>query len=451
MESSRTLSPQLLPIFAAVVLSLLPAASRSEEPLTPLGPEVQLNEHTAGGQSMPNLANHAGGFVVVWSSVDAYGYTPSTVRGRRFDPGLVPLGEEFQVSAPLSTIEEFGADVGAWDDESFVVVWARDVANSEIRAQIYDASGSPQGEPLEVADTESLVGYPRVEVGEGDFLVLWSSTSSESEQGVFPGDGDGLSVQARRFSSDGQSLGTIFQVNSYTPGDQTQPRAARLEDGSAWVVFRDFQGAGGSEEVQSVKVRRLAPGGVPTGADFQVNESTTGVALRPRISAASDGSFVVAWTSGVLELTEDAAIARRWGPGPVPLPLGDQFRVTQQKLRSSASEVVHLPDDGFLIVWEQSEGAPNPFVSDIAVGRFGSDGNRIGDDFTVNTLTTGFQYGAQVAEGPAGEYLLVWQSEASAGDDQDGSIQGRLFRFEDAIFSDDFESGDAQAWSPPAP
>jgi hypothetical protein len=51
----------------------------------------------------------------------------------------------------------------------------------------------------------------------------------------------------------------------------------------------------------------------------------------------------------------------------------------------------------------------------------------IGTEFRVNTYTTGTQAFPDVAAQPDGNFVVVWDSEGSAGSDSDGGIQGQRF------------------------
>src|SRR4029079_7226003 len=75
--------------------------------------------------------------------------------------------------------------------------------------------------------------------------------------------------------------------------------------------------------------------------------------------------------------------------------------------------------------------------------RFGSDGVAQGNDFQVNSFTTGFQRNSAIASSPDGDFVAVWDS-----DGRDGSGFG-IFgqRYGDILFEDGFESGNLSRWS----
>jgi len=101
-------------------------------------------------------------------------------------------------------------------------------------------------------------------------------------------------------------------------------------------------------------------GRADTGGEFRVNTYTTGDQSEPAVAIFEGGSFVVVWTSGQ-DGSGSGVFAQRYAAGGAPL----------------------------------------------------------GPEFRVNTFTTGSQDQPRVAAGGAGEFMVVWTSEA-----QDGSGPG---------------------------
>ena len=75
-----------------------------------------------------------------------------------------------------------------------------------------------------------------------------------------------------------------------------------------------------------------------------------------------------------------------------------------------------------------------------------ADGAPLGEEFQVNSYTTGDQGLASLRAGGAGDFVVAWTSLGSGGDDTSGySIQARRFRV--PCFADGFEDGDSGRWS----
>ena len=52
---------------------------------------------------------------------------------------------------------------------------------------------------------------------------------------------------------------------------------------------------------------------------------------------------------------------------------------------------------------------------------FTSTGGAVGPEFQVNTYTTGAQQNPSVTADPSGDFIVVWDSAATSGQDGDGS------------------------------
>lgn len=84
-------------------------------------------------------------------------------------------------------------------------------------------------------------------------------------------------------------------------------------------------------------------------------------------------------------------------------------------------------DDLFVVTWRARRPAdPNGY--EILARRFDGDGNALDEPFQVNTSVVGEQQDPAVAIDAAGNFVVVWQSDSSAGGDTSGqSIQLRRF------------------------
>ncbi len=160
----------------------------------------------------------------------------------------------------------------------------------------------------------------------GDFLITWQSE--------FALDDDYESVQAQRFASSGNAVGTQFQVNTYTTSIQGKPSVAVFPNGDSLIGWSSLAGVraqryasdgsdlGGEFIVSSsadvnygpsvaiadttefvftyshVLAQRFASDGTSQGGEFQVNTYTTGYQVRPAVAVDPSGNFAVVWESG---------------------------------------------------------------------------------------------------------------------------------------------------------
>ena len=121
---------------------------------------------------------------------------------------------------------------------------------------------------------------------EGNFVVVWNSYRQDgSSNGIF----------GRRLDSNCTPLSEEFQINIETSGNQREPSVAMDAAGNFVVAW---YGPGMAEEdKEDIFARRFDPNGLPLGSEFRVNTSTAYRQYSPAVSAGTDGSFVVVWTS----------------------------------------------------------------------------------------------------------------------------------------------------------
>jgi hypothetical protein len=165
------------------------------------------------------------------------------------------------------------------------------------------------------------------------------------------------------------------------------------------------------------------------------------------VAIAADGAFVVAWASV-------------GAPGPDPdigsiqaqlfaadgSALGEQFVVNSYTTGRQGRPVVAMhPVGGFVAAWASpgSDGSDQDSYS-IQARRFHADGSPDGEDLQVNSYTTGTQGVPRIVASDNGRITIVWASDGSSGTDDFHSIQARQFG---PFFQDGFESGDVGGWT----
>ena len=442
-----------LPGLACCTLLIgLPASARAEEPV-PRHPQFQVNQGTTGNQLLPRIAAVSEeGFLVVWHSGTSPGDDDSgtSILGRRLGGAGDPLGDEFQINA-TTTGDQRGAAVAFDSLGRGLLVWESESSGDgdndgwSIQGLRFDSLTGPVGTDFQVnAGTTGDQRQPEVAaLATGGFVVAWKGDSSAE------GDTSGSSVQARRFDPAGQSLGDDFQVNSYTTGDQSRPALAALPTGGFVVAWESYGSAGADTSSWSLFARRFSADGAPTAEPFAINEFTTSQQRDPAVAVSPDGQMLVTWqssTGGESDLD--------WGiHGRVfadDFPLGGQFQVnTTTSSDQYYSAVLHDGRD-FLVVWKSFGSALDDPDLSTQARRFATDGSALGGELQVNDHVTGDQKLPRLAQATAGPIVVVWESETSALSDSSGwSVQGRLLDV--PIFRDGFESGDTSLWTLESP
>jgi hypothetical protein len=296
------------------------------------GTEFQINTYTTGPQFVPLVsARTDGGFVVVWGS--GHDGSGNGVFGRLYSSTGVALGTDFQINTYTPGLQA-NHSMGMRGDGVFVVVWT-DQQTGTVVGRRFSSTGIGIGIEFQVnthtnvAENDSSLAI----LADGGFVVVWSSSRDGDFHGIF----------GQRYSSSGASVGSEFQVNSYTIDSQDFPEVAGGGDGSFVVVWRD-QGSQDGDGT-GVFAQRFTSTGAPAGTEFQVNAYTRGFQESPRVSAAADGSFVVVWYD-----FEARAFGRRFDS--TGMPPGGDFPTSSGKHPQTFPSVAAAPSGGFLIAWE---------------------------------------------------------------------------------------------------
>jgi hypothetical protein len=221
--------------------------------------------------------------------------------------------------------------------------------------------------------------------------------------------------------------GPEFQVNTYTTNSQGYPRIATDGSGHFVVVW---EGSGDGDDT-GIFARRYKSSGEPLGPEFRVNDTyTADFQGYPSVSADPAGNFVVVWHSDSVDGDAYSIQARRFAPDGTPQ--GGEFTVNSITTGYQYAPDVAMHDDGSFVVTWASYYIDGDLVG-IAARRFDAAGAPIDtEEFAVNTYTTGwqanFRSGPRVAAGGDGSFVVVWSGENDSGGPDDGyNISGRRY------------------------
>ncbi|MBI3448163.1 MAG: hypothetical protein HY049_04495 [Acidobacteria bacterium] len=277
------------------------------------GSEFRINTSTLGDQFDPSVAiGDSGEFVVAWTSYAQDG-SADGVFGQRFDSAGVPQGTEFQVNT-YTTSDQRKAAVSVGPLGEFTVAWesfGQDGSNLGVFGQRFDSSGAPQGAEFAVNTyTTNRQQLPSIGTdSSGNFVVAWQSRNQD-------GSGDG--VLARRFDSTGAALGTEFQANTFTTGNQNSASVGIDPFGEFTVAWQSY---GQDGDGFGIVGRHFSSSGAPAGGEFLVNSSTTGYQTQPEVAMDPQGDFVVVWQDDFL--TGSFGVFAQSFSGPLSCPPGD--------------------------------------------------------------------------------------------------------------------------------
>ncbi|HEY9815876.1 MAG TPA: hypothetical protein V6D20_08805, partial [Candidatus Obscuribacterales bacterium] len=153
-------------------------------------------------------------------------------------------------------------------------------------------------------ETEGSQYHPTITAdASGNFVIAWTDQF---------GDASGLGIRARRFDALGVPLGIDFPVNSFAPGQQSQPELASNEYGDFVAVWTNalpnqapFLGRGGD-----ISSRHFSRDGsyVAPADTLNVNAFTAGNQSNAQIAMNRQGNYVVVWENNQLDQTNTYGI-----------------------------------------------------------------------------------------------------------------------------------------------
>ncbi len=241
----------------------------------------------------------------------------------------------------------------------------------------------------------------------GGYVVTWTSAGQ---------DGSGGGVYAQRYSSNGQTSGAEFRVNTTTGDSQFEPSVAALGN-NRFVVVWESTGQDGA--ASGVYMQRFTAGGVADGAETRVNTTAAGSQGQPEVAMLLGGAFVVTWTSTNQDGSGEGVYQQRYDAAGTPV--GGETRVnTFTAGDQNDTAVVGLAGSaggGHVVVWV-SDGQDGGGAG-VYAQRYTGAGAAAGAEFRVNTVVAGAQDDPSVTALADGGFVITWSSLG-----QDGSSRG---------------------------
>jgi hypothetical protein len=279
--------------------------------------DVLVSTYTAGDQCNPSIAALTNGnVIVVWSSYNQVNSTSlMDVYGQVLSTNGTPIGTNFLINQ-FTQYNQRNPAVAALTNGCFVVTWVSEqegvvavtntvnyVNNSsnyttltfpsvDIYARLYTnyfKAGTnyavAAGNEFKVDTGTFPCSSPAVAAAaDGTYMITWCAKNLTDLSSSWD-------IYERSFT--GNAGGSVYLVNTYTYGDQYNPRICVI--GKNYLIVWTSLGQDGSRE--GVYGQFVNEGDVLVGGEFQVNTTTLGQQMEP--SVASDGAeqFLAVWTS----------------------------------------------------------------------------------------------------------------------------------------------------------
>ena len=385
-------------IYANGVLDTDNDGLADSEEIFVFGGELMVNSYTVNYQWFPDISSNGANYMAVWQSdgQDGLGYG---VYSQMFDSNGNKISLEQRVNS-FTTENQSTASLST-DGANYFVVWQSDTQDGSdygIFGQIYNSNGNVIASEFQINTyTSGWQSSPHASYNGQNYLVVWQSGYQ---------DGDNAGIFGQLISPAGSKIGAEFQINTYTAGHQWF--ASTASDGKNFIVTWYSLGQDGSEA--GIFAQLIDNNGNKIGSEFQVNSYTSGNQKEP--SAASDGkTYFISWQTDEQDGDQAGVFGQMIDNDGNKI--GTEFQINTCTASKQESPEVSSNGHRYLVTW-QSLGQDSD-LSGICAQLFDSAGTKIGSESLINTYTTGNQKYPNVTSDGL-NFAVVWHSFNQDGD-----------------------------------
>jgi len=251
---------------------------------------------------------------------------------------------------------------------------------------------------------------------DGRFVLTWTDGSAQGR------DTSGDGIKGQIVNADGSRFGNEFQVNTTTLNGQNSASIAALSTGGFVVAWVDLSLTGGDASVSSIKGQLFDATGMAFGSEFLVNTTTANGQRTPAVVGLPSGNFVVTWTDSSLlngDASGSAISAQLFDANGNRLGL-ETLVNTVTNLSQETPVVAALVSGGYVISWRDTSLLGGDASKDsVKAQMFDAAGARVGGEFLVNTRTAGNQQQSAIAGLTSGGFVIAWADSSQQGGDSD--------------------------------
>ena len=224
-------------------------------------------------------------------------------------------------------------------------------------------------------------------------------------------------------------------INTTTALCQYEPDMIALNNGGYLVAWNSYLQ---DNDGWGIYTQRFDAAGTKLGVETQVNTTTAGVQIDPKIAKLHDGGYAVLWLNPENNHSGNpgSLYVQRYNFGGVPEGSETLVGWGGGSTQGQGHAIVGLTGGGFVIAYQiQDDGGAGDYRTrslGIAMQVFDADGERVVSETVVNTNTYEDQRWPSVAALSDGGYVVVWASyssifpEFSQGDESYGIFSQRF-------------------------
>jgi flagellin-like hook-associated protein FlgL len=209
-------------------------------------------------------------------------------------------------------------------------------------------------------------------------------------------------------------LGAEFQINSYVADSQTDADVIALTGGGFFVSWNS---EGQDGDLYGIYGQFFNDSATKIGSEFRINSTTTGSQLYPEVNQLSDGGLIVAWQDSSLDGSNEGIFAQKIDV--LGNKIGTEFQLNDYSTDAQTTPFVQsLKSGGFIATWNSN--GQDGSGSGVFGQRFDNSGNKVGDEFQINSYTNSDQKNPHrhpISELENGNLVMTWSSSEQDGDD----------------------------------
>ncbi len=329
-----------------------------------------------------------GSFVVFWSNINhSYdGLIIKTINAQRYSALRNKLGSNIKFSIGydyLNVASDF--NYCNLDSKSIIVVGAYSEPNYvgfyyDIYAQKVSILDTTIYPIIKVTDdpSYSIQNSPSITANSnGLFKIVWADNRNQAIPNNYVNNFD---VFLQMFDSTGNFIGTSYKVNDDSiDADQQDPSISETQNGNFIITWVDFRNSNEKAFPKGdIYAQLYSKDGTKLGNNFMVSESSNFV--KPPLIGANKDKFVIVWS----DTLKDSDILKAQLYSDQGVPIGTNLIINENKFNIYEKPSIQFsPNGDFIISWTNTIGLLK------VIGQyFDSQGNKIGENFQVNTDIT---------------------------------------------------------------
>lgn len=380
-----------------------------------LGGMFRVNNTIVGSQISPAVtADTQDNYIVAWIDFqpDANGDIPffanAPVMVQRFDKDGREIGTEAVLYQSTFLMEDNYPLIKSDRSDNILVSWVNIEGTwggwkESIQASYFDKNWQKLGGPTiinhQISPSSSY--YPYVDMGmnlNGDAVYTWFDTSSQDDRIRMYSTKNFYNIGINKEFLVATSVDQSFNLKTYNTAIDAEGNFV-----ATWV----HQDPNSSNYPSIIFAQRFDRFGNKLGEIFRVNSSIGYYLYPPSIAMDPNGNFTIIWNTGYCSVPNGChaeILGQRFDN--LGNKIGGEFQISATDNGSYNHPVIGLDESGnFVVSWRERK--PNQ-PDNIVAQRFGGNGEKIGNEFQVNTANLGYEDAPALAMDKDGNFVVAW-------------------------------------------